>query len=75
MVRDETEKNENKTQLQYFQAEDDAFPLATYTGQPEFATFDRGQYNVNSEEELPAVSFSTNMGVNELPPLPSDHTL
>lgn len=37
--------------------------------------FDRDQYNVKFEEELPAISYHTNIGVNELLPVPPDYTL
>lgn len=75
MVRDMSENNEMKTPINYFQEEDEIYPLANYTGQPEFAMFERERYNVDNDEELPSVSTSTNLAVNELPPLPSEHTL
>ena len=74
MVRDMTENNEQKTPLNYFLEEDEPYPLANYTGQPEFALFERDRYNVENDDELPSITLSTNLQVNELPPLPSDHT-
>jgi hypothetical protein len=74
MQRDDSEKNEQKTLIDYFQEEDEIYPLATYSGQPEFAVLERDRYNVTNEEEIPSISLSTNLGVNELPPLPADHT-
>lgn len=75
MVRDMSENTEQKTPINYFLEEDEIYPLATYNGQPEFSVFERERYNVENDEELPSVSMSTNMGPNELSPLPSDHTL
>jgi hypothetical protein len=74
MVRDMTENNELKTPYNYLIEEDEIYPCASYTGQPEFALFERERYNVENDEELPSVTMTTNMGPNELPPLPSDHT-
>lgn len=42
---------------------------------PEFNLFDREAYNVENDDELPSLTFSTNLGVDELPPLPSETTL
>lgn len=75
MVRDMSENNEQKTPMNYFLEEDEIYPLATYTGQPEFSMFERDNYNVENDDELPSVSVSTNLAVNELPPLPSEHSL
>lgn len=75
MVRDTTENVERKTPINYFLEEDEIYPLCNYTGQPEFSIFERDHYNVEEDEDLPSVSFSTNVGVNELPPLPSEFTL
>lgn len=49
--------------------------MASYSGQPEFAVFERERYNVDNDEDLPVVAMSTNYEVNELPPLPSDFTI
>lgn len=75
MVRDLSENNEQKTPMNYFQEEDEIYPLATYQGQPEFSLIERERYNVENDEELPSVSVSTNLAVNELPPQPSEHTI
>lgn len=75
MVRDMSENTEQKTPINYFLEEDEIYPLATYNGLPEFAVFERERYNVENDDELPSVSMSTSLGPNELPPLPSDHTL
>jgi hypothetical protein len=32
MVRDETEKTENKSYIGYFQGEDELYPMETYSG-------------------------------------------
>lgn len=74
MVRDMTENNELKTPYNYLIEEDEIYPCASYTGQPEFALFERERYNVENDDELPSVTMTTNMAPNELPPLPSDHT-
>lgn len=75
MVRDMSENNEQKTPMHYFLEEDEPYPLATYNGQPEYSIFERERFNVENDDELPSVSISTNLAVNELPPLPSEHTL
>ena len=58
----------------HFQNDEELFPLMSYQGQPEFALFDREQYNVEEDDQLPCLSLTTNMGVNELHPLPSEFT-
>ena len=75
MVRDMTENNELKTPYNYMVEEDEIYPCANFTGQPEFSVFERERYNVENDEELPSVTFTTNIGPNELAPLPSEHTL
>jgi hypothetical protein len=75
MVRDMSENTEQKTPINYFLEEDEIYPLASYNGQPEFSIFERERYNVENDDELPSVTMSTNMGPNELAPLPSEHTL
>ena len=75
MVRDMSENNEQKTPMNYFMEEDEVYPLANYNGQPEFSIFERERYNVENDDELPSVSFSTALAPNELAPLPSEHTL
>lgn len=74
MVRDMTENNEQKTPFNYFVEEDEIYPLASYTGQPEFSVFERERYNVENDDELPSVTLSTNLAPNELAPIPSEHT-
>lgn len=61
MVRDLSENNEQKTPINYFQEEDEIYPLASYQGQPEFSIFERDRYNVENDDELPSVSISTNL--------------
>ncbi len=75
MVRDMSENTEQKTPINYFIEEDEIYPLANYDGQPEFSIFERERYNVENDDELPSVTMSTNLGPNELAPLPSEHTL
>lgn len=75
MVRDMSENIEQKTPLNYFVEEDEIYPMSNYSGQPEYAIFERDKYNVENDDELPSVSMSSNLAVNELPPLPSEHTL
>ena len=75
MTKDETEKTENKTMITYFLSEDELYPLQKYDGQPEFSIFDKSQYNVKFEEEMPALTFHTNIGVNDLLPVPPEFTL
>lgn len=75
MVRDMSENNEQKLPVDYFLGEDEEYPMKGYTGLPEFALFERERYNVENDEDIPSVSISTNLGVNELAPLPAEHTL
>jgi hypothetical protein len=75
MVRDLSENHETKTPLNYFIEEDEQYPLANFTGQPEFSVFERDRFNVENDEELPSLSMTTNLEVNELPALPSEYTL
>jgi len=75
MVRDLSENHETKTPVNYFIEDDEPYPLANYTGQPEFSVFERDRFNVENDEELPSLSMTTNLGVNELPALPSEFTL
>jgi hypothetical protein len=74
MVRDMTENVEQKTSINYFQEEDELYPLSNYKGMPEFSMLERERYNVENDDELPAVSMASNMGPNELAPLPSEHS-
>jgi hypothetical protein len=74
MVRDVTESTESKTMFSYLQEEDELFPGEKYSGQPEFSLFERERYNVENDDDLPAVTMSTMLAPNELLPLPSEHT-
>lgn len=51
---------------------DDRYPMENFKGAPEFAAFDRDNYNVNVDEELPSIIYTSTMGVNELSPIPMD---
>jgi hypothetical protein len=74
VLRDLTENVEHKSYVHYFQEEDEIYPLATYQGIPEQSVFEREEYNVENDDELPAVTFASSMAPNELAPLPSEHT-
>jgi len=60
---------------QYYIDDEDEYPLAKYEGVPEFDLFNSEFYVVNEESELPSISLSTNTHPEELPPLPSEHTM
>lgn len=47
----------------------------SYKGTPEFSLLNREEYNVEDDDLLPTLALTTNMDVNELRPLPSEHTL
>jgi hypothetical protein len=57
---------------EYFLLEDEPYPLHSFKGQPEFAAFDRDNYNVNNDSELPSITFTSTLGINELTPVPLD---
>jgi hypothetical protein len=54
--------------------DDENVPLLNYQGIPEWSVFDRDEYNVENDEDLPSLSLTTAIGVNELPVLPSTFT-
>lgn len=35
---------------------------------------ERSSYSVNDNSELPSLTLTSNLGVNELPPLPAEHS-
>jgi hypothetical protein len=74
ITRDDSESNEHLHPAEYWLENEDDYPNQGGKGLPEFALFNRSSYNVNDEDELPALILTTTMGVNELPPLPSEHT-
>lgn len=74
VLRDLTENIEHKSFVHYFQKEDEIYPLSNYKGIPEQVFFDREEYNVENDDELPAVNVTSSMNPDELAPLPSDHT-
>ena len=74
MLRDLTENIEHKSFIHYFQKEDEVYPLQNYKGIPEQVFFEREEYNVENDDELPAVNVTSSMNPDELAPLPSDHT-
>ncbi len=47
--------------------------MQKYKGIPEFAMADRDSYNVEDDNDIPSLTMTSNMGVNELPPLPSEY--
>jgi hypothetical protein len=75
MVRDESSLNELKQPNAYFFDNDDAYPMAGFKGQPEFELFDRKNYNVNHDRELPQMTFMSNTGLSELPPQHNENTI
>lgn len=76
MVRNESDMNVIQYNTDYFfdVNNDELYPMQKFEGLPEFAVFQRDNYNAENEDDLPAVSYSSNMGLNELPPLPAEHT-
>lgn len=70
-----TDNHEQKMMTSHFLEEEDFYPLAGYDGAPEFDLLDREKYTVQNDDDLPTISFSTNIGPNELTPLPIEHTL
>lgn len=75
MVRDESSLNELKQPNAYFLDNADAYPMAGFKGQPEFELFDRKNYNVNHDRELPQMTFMSNTGLSELPPQHNENTI
>lgn len=68
MVQDDTDLNEVKQQQTYYLDNDEAYPMSTYEGQPEFELFNRDNFNVSRDEDLPTVTFMSNTNLNELAP-------
>lgn len=61
--------NEVKSMVSYFFDDgDEAFPMSEYDGTPEFELFDKNSFNVKDESEIPAITFKTNQGNDELAP-------
>lgn len=75
ITKDTTDTHEQKLMSDYFIEEDEEYPLATYDGTPEFDIYNRDCFTVQNEEELPSMSFSTQMRPHELAPMPTDHTM
>ena len=73
-VRDTSERTEVHHMASHFLVTDELYPLQHYVGSPEFAILERDKYNVEKDEDLPAVAVSSNMKPDELPPMPYDHT-
>jgi hypothetical protein len=46
VVRDQSDNIEHKNMINWFQNDEELYPLQNYNGIPEFALFDREQYNV-----------------------------
>lgn len=74
VVRDQSDNIEHKNMINWFQNDEELYPLQNYHGIPEFAIFDREQYNVEDDDQLPELALTSNMGVNELHPLPTKYT-
>lgn len=75
MVRDEASMNEVKQASDYYFGQDELYPMQNYSGQPEFELFNRDNFNVDSPEELPCVTYMSNTQLNELAPQHNDNTL
>jgi hypothetical protein len=54
---------------------EDAYPFEKYTGMPEYDLYNQESYRVNDEEDLPSLTLSTTMKLDDLPPIPAEHTL
>ena len=74
VTRDDTDTNEHLQIVDYWLESDELYPLQKFKGQPEFAMMQRSNYNVKDDKDMPSIVMTTNMGVHELPPLPSEHT-
>jgi hypothetical protein len=76
MVSDTDGKNELKRPVDaYFERSTEFFPMQNYTGQPEFEMFNRLNFNVANQADLPQLTFMSNIGVDELAPQHNDNTL
>ena len=60
---------------QWFFDQDVDYPLQGYDGIPEYDLADDEKYNVQNEDEMPSISYSTHMSPHELTPLPATHEL
>ena len=74
MQKENNENHEQQTMGQYFVEEDEMYPAANYDGVPEQHFLEFENFNVENEEEIPSLSFSSNMSPTDLPPLPPTHT-
>jgi len=59
----------------YFERTDDYYPMQNYKGQPEFEMFNRMNFNVADQKDLPQLTFMSNIGVDELAPQHNDNTM
>lgn len=76
MVSDTDGKNEVKNLIDsYFEKSEDLFTMENYKGQPEFEMFNRANYNVADQADLPQLTFMTNISKDELAPQHNDNTL
>ena len=51
------------------------YPMHKYDGLPEFELFNRENFNVQRDEDLPTITFMSNTRLNELAPQPSETPL
>lgn len=75
MVQNTADSNEVRQPLTYLFNNNEAFPMAGYTGQPEFELYERESYNVSNDKDLPQLTFTSNIGVDELYPQHNENTL
>ena len=76
MVSDTDGKIEVKSMIEtYFENSGELFTMENYKGQPEFEMFNRANYNVSNQAELPQLVYMTNISKDELAPQHSDNTL
>lgn len=67
--------NEVKNPNSYFFQYDELYPMQTYKGQPEFELFNRENFQADSPETLPQITFTSSTSANELLPQHDDNTL
>lgn len=76
MVHDVDGKNEMKLAVgAYLEKNEDLYPMQNYKGQPEFEMYNRENYNVQTQDDLPQITFMSNITTDELAPQHNDNTL
>jgi|LakMenEpi03Aug12_release.lakeMendotaPanAssembly.Ray.scaffolds.fasta_scaffold110751_1 hypothetical protein len=58
----------------FFEA-DEPYPMSNVKTQPEWEIFDRDNFNVTNQDDLPAVTFTSMMDENELAPQTTDNVI